>query len=149
MLTRLIQRFEHDKAANSTSKIDVKVQFPLQVNMLPYTSRKMSHGTHENYELARSCIYDLLSVVVHSGGKMHTGNYKALFQVVAHTDNLGHYISYSRVGNQVTIIPFPPMHFADKDEWFKFDDHKVTLATESQVLGAEAFILFYMVRSLA
>jgi hypothetical protein len=30
-----------------------------------------------------------------------------------------------------------------------FDDHKVTLATESQVLGAEAFLLFYIIRSLA
>ncbi|KFX92314.1 hypothetical protein V490_05451 [Pseudogymnoascus sp. VKM F-3557] len=45
----------------------------------------------------------------------------------------GHYISYSRVGNQ----------------WFKFDDHKVTMASESHVLGAEAFLLFYIIRSLA
>jgi len=30
-----------------------------------------------------------------------------------------------------------------------FDDHKVTLATESQVLGAEAFLLYYIIRSLA
>jgi hypothetical protein len=30
-----------------------------------------------------------------------------------------------------------------------FDDHRVTLTTESQVLGAEAFLLFYIIRSLA
>jgi ubiquitin carboxyl-terminal hydrolase 22/27/51 len=33
-------------------------------------------------------------------------------------------------------------------KWFLFDDHKVTLASESQVLAAEAFLLFYIVRSL-
>jgi len=45
----------------------------------------------------------------------------------------GHYISYSRVGNQ----------------WFKFNDHNVTLASKSDVLGAEAFLLFYVIQSLA
>ena len=29
-----------------------------------------------------------------------------------------------------------------------FDDNKVTLATEKQVLGADAYLLFYMVRAL-
>jgi len=40
--------------------------------------------TRDNFELARSCTYDLLSVVVHVG-----------------TIDTGHYISYSRVGTQV------------------------------------------------
>jgi len=58
-----------------------------------------------------------------------------LLSVVVHIGKLnsGHYISYSRVGHQ----------------WFMFDDHKVTLVPESQVLGAEAFLLFYIIRSLA
>ncbi len=34
-------------------------------------------------------------------------------------------------------------------QWFRFDDHKVTVASEAQVLGAEAFVLFYIIRSLA
>jgi len=110
------KRFEHHKDLKTSSKIHLKVQFPLQVNMLPYTNRARSQDTRENFQLARSCTYDLLSVVVHVG-KL----------------NSGHYISYSRVANQ----------------WFLFDDHKVTLVSESQVLGAEAFLLFYIIRSLA
>jgi len=46
---------------------------------------------------------------------------------------IGHYVSYSRVGSQ----------------WFKFNDHNVTLASKSQVLNEQAFLLFYVVQSLA
>ncbi|KFY26134.1 hypothetical protein V491_01453 [Pseudogymnoascus sp. VKM F-3775] len=88
----------------------------LSIKNLPNVLCIQFKDTSENFELARSCTYDLLSVVVHVG-KL----------------NSGHYISYSRVGNQ----------------WFKFDDHKVTMASESHVLGAEAFLLFYIIRSLA
>jgi ubiquitin carboxyl-terminal hydrolase 22/27/51 len=34
-------------------------------------------------------------------------------------------------------------------QWFKFNDHKVTTATKSQVLAEEAFLLFYVIQSLA
>lgn len=53
--------------------------------MLPYTSRARTQDVKENYELARSCTYDLLSVVVHVG-EMDTG----------------HYVSYCRVEDQVS-----------------------------------------------
>ncbi|KAG0647155.1 Ubiquitin-specific-processing protease 8 [Hyphodiscus hymeniophilus] len=58
-----------------------------------------------------------------------------LQSVVQHVGQLetGHYASYSRVGNQ----------------WFRFNDHNVTLASKSDVLQTEAFLLFYVIRSLA
>lgn len=40
--------------------------------MLPYTNRARTQDTSENFELARSCTYDLLSVVVHVG-KLNSG----------------------------------------------------------------------------
>lgn len=46
--------------------------------------------------------------------------------------NAGHYICFCRRDEQ----------------WFKFDDSKVTLASEAQVLQAEAYMLFYIVRNL-
>ncbi|KND90908.1 putative ubiquitin carboxyl-terminal hydrolase 8 [Tolypocladium ophioglossoides CBS 100239] len=118
VLSVQLKRFEykqgrHDRAA---SKIDNVVQFPLQLNMLPYTNRVRSRDSRENLELERSCMYDLLSVVVHVG-EIETG----------------HYVSYCRVG----------------DQWFKFNDHKVELASISDVLGAQAYLLFYIIRSLA
>jgi ubiquitin carboxyl-terminal hydrolase 22/27/51 len=84
--------------------------------MLPYTNRARGLDLKDNCELARSCTYDLLSVVVHVG-----------------EIDTGHYVSYCRVG----------------DQWFAFNDHKVELATKSDVLGARAYLLFYIIRSLA
>ena len=57
-----------------------------------------------------------------------------LSTVVVHVGKMdaGHYISYCR----------------RDDQWFKYDDNKVTLATEQQVLNAPAYLLFYIVRSL-
>lgn len=54
--------------------------------------------------------------------------------VVVHKGKIdsGHYINYSREG----------------DDWFMFDDSKVVLANEAEVLNAEAYLLFYMVQSL-
>ena len=36
----------------------------------------------------------------------------------------------------------------DFAQWFLFDDSKVTLAGEADVLGADAYLLFYIIRSL-
>ena len=82
----MMKRFEyrqgrHDRAA---SKIDNPVRFPVQLNMLPYTNR-VRRDNRESLELERSCTYDLLSVVVHVG-EIETG----------------HYVSYCRVGDQVS-----------------------------------------------
>ena len=46
--------------------------------------------------------------------------------------NAGHYVCFCRRDEQ----------------WFKFDDSKVTLASETQVLQAEAYMLFYIIRNL-
>jgi ubiquitin carboxyl-terminal hydrolase 22/27/51 len=53
-----------------------------------------------------------------------------LSSVVIHKGKLdsGHYINYCREGN----------------DWFMFDDSKVVLVTEAEVLAAEAYLLFYM-----
>jgi ubiquitin carboxyl-terminal hydrolase 22/27/51 len=60
-------------------------------------------------------VYELSSVIVHKG-KIDSG----------------HYVSYSREGN----------------DWFMFDDSKVVLVSEAEVLAAEAYLLFYMVGGL-
>ncbi|SPO05086.1 related to ubiquitin-specific protease 22 [Cephalotrichum gorgonifer] len=96
-------------------------QFPLEINMLPYTSKgrdlvQQGKMLHDYPELSRAHEYDLVSVVVHVG-----------------SIDTGHYIAYCRVGEQ----------------WFKFNDHKVMLATKSEVLSSQAYLLFYCVRYLS
>ncbi|KAI1847705.1 hypothetical protein JX265_009134 [Neoarthrinium moseri] len=113
-----LKRFEFKQGSRdkSASKIDTPVQFPLTLNMTPYTSRGRSADARESQELARSCTYDLLSVVVHVG-----------------EIDTGHYTTYCRVGEQ----------------WFAFNDHRVELATKSEVLNSKPYLLFYIIRSLA
>lgn len=79
-----LKRFEykqgrHDKAC----KIDMRVHFPLQLNMVPYTDIARTQDMSTNYELVRSCTYELMAVVVHVG-ELDTG----------------HYLAYCRVGDQ-------------------------------------------------
>ncbi|KAH8590918.1 hypothetical protein B0O99DRAFT_520500 [Bisporella sp. PMI_857] len=109
-----LKRFK--QSDGTQSKVDTKVSFPLKLEMLPYTNRARTQDIKQNFELARSCTYDLQSVVVHVG-----------------SIDTGHYYSYSRVGNQ----------------WFRFNDHNINLATKSQVLNEQAFLLFYVIQSLS
>jgi ubiquitin carboxyl-terminal hydrolase 22/27/51 len=85
------QRFEYKQGRNErAAKIETPVNFPLQLNMLPYTTRARGTEYKDNYELARSCTYDLLSVVEHKG-----------------EIDTGHYVTYSRVGDQVSSSHHP------------------------------------------
>jgi ubiquitin carboxyl-terminal hydrolase 22/27/51 len=51
--------------------------------------------------------------------------------VIVHKGKIdsGHYVSYARQG----------------EEWFRFDDSMVVRVDEKEVLGAEAYMLFYCV----
>lgn len=61
--------------------------------MLPYTNRVRNRDNRESLELERSCMYDLLSVIVHVG-EIETG----------------HYVSYCRVGDQVSRLTTLKLH---------------------------------------
>ena len=54
-----------------------------------------------------------------------------LSSVIVHKGKIdsGHYVSYARQG----------------EEWFRFDDSMVVRVEEKEVLGAEAYMLFYCV----
>ena len=56
-----------------------------------------------------------------------------LSAVIVHKGGIesGHYVSYSR----------------EDEDWFLFDDSKVVLVNEAEVLGAEAYLLLYVVES--
>ncbi|KAG0128448.1 hypothetical protein HOY82DRAFT_621803 [Tuber indicum] len=120
-----LKRFEH--GSTKSSKIDTKIRFPMQLDMTPYTTRAKRKakdgstdcGPKSSLKGHGPYLYDLLSVVVHTG------------QI-----NSGHYINFSRENGQ-------------GQKWFRFDDSVVTLATEKDVLSAKAYLLFYIIRSLS
>ncbi|KAI9788374.1 MAG: hypothetical protein M1833_003014 [Piccolia ochrophora] len=112
------KRFEAGFEAQSAtaSKLEMHVDFPLQLDMSPYSTRSVGSKKGELGELRRTCTYDLSSVIVHIG-KL----------------SAGHYISYSREGGR----------------WYKFDDHKVCVVSDIEVMNSSAYLLVYVVRNLA
>ncbi|KAE8450049.1 hypothetical protein EG329_007188 [Mollisiaceae sp. DMI_Dod_QoI] len=114
-----IQLKRFSQRESGAIKIKKKVSFPLKLEMLPYTDKSREAKGH--------------------GKTQHTLKSRSTYHlqsIVTHKGDAieqGHYISYSKHENQ----------------WFQFDDHKVYVASTSEVLAAEAYILFYVIQSLA
>ncbi|RAO68887.1 uncharacterized protein BHQ10_004899 [Talaromyces amestolkiae] len=117
MLCMQMKRFE--QTDSETRKMQGKIDFPLEINMQPYTVASNSSSSSKKGGISRSDIYmyDLASAIVHDGAGL----------------NEGHYIAYIRQG----------------DRWCLFNDDKVTLVSEGDVLNADAYLLFYTLRSLS
>ncbi|PLB34555.1 putative ubiquitin C-terminal hydrolase Ubp8 [Aspergillus candidus] len=108
ILCMQLKRFEHTFSVSE--KLEGRIDFPMSINMLPYTTNPNSKVDKSRF------IYDLSSAVVHKG-KL----------------DAGHYYVYCRQG----------------DQWALFNDDQVTAVTEADVLNADAYLLFYNLRSLA
>lgn len=120
-----LKRFRHEKGSGggNSSKVETRIRFPLLLDLGPYCAKTKAAKEHEGEEngdgdegegettAPTEPLYVLSSVIVHKGK----------------LDN-GHYISYSRQG----------------DEWFRFDDSMVVQVEEREVLSAEAYMLFYV-----
>ncbi|EXJ94630.1 hypothetical protein A1O1_03026 [Capronia coronata CBS 617.96] len=112
-------------------KYEGKLDFPLHLDMGPYTTKPPSRttttpqngtarttaaGTSPAERKPDAYMYDLDCVVVHQGD---------------HAQN-GHYFAFCRQDNK----------------WFRFDDEIVSATTTEDVLRQEAYLLFYSLRSL-
>ncbi|KAL5372460.1 hypothetical protein DPSP01_013483 [Paraphaeosphaeria sporulosa] len=120
-----LKRFEHSKS--TSTKLETRISFPLTLDLYPYTTAYRSTSPPPAKNAApRNTSHN-------TNAPANTLIYE-LSSVVVHKGKIdsGHYISYSREG----------------DDWFMFDDSKVVLASEKEVLGAEAYLLFYMVQCL-
>ncbi|KAI5246173.1 ubiquitin carboxyl-terminal hydrolase-like protein 22 [Aureobasidium subglaciale] len=121
-----LKRFSHSKTSSTSIKLDAKVHFPNVLDLQPYVSRaRPKKGSSET-----------------NGTKNGTDAEKGtsprplyeLSSVIVHKGKMdsGHYVSYAKEG----------------DEWFLFDDSKVVLVEEKEVLAAEAYMLFYIVQEI-
>ncbi|KAI9710524.1 MAG: hypothetical protein M1820_002660 [Bogoriella megaspora] len=116
----------------ASAKIENKVEFPIVLDVGPYTTRahdanissKSTNGTN-------GVVYGA------TGVKKEAGDVQALYSlcsVVVHKGKMdsGHYVNYAKEGG----------------EWFMFDDAKVTMVGEKEVLSAEAYLLFYVAQDI-
>lgn len=115
-----LKRFEHS-GKDVGKKLAAKIRFPLRLDMYPYTSKGRAHGKAAKQQPRNET------------EKSRIAASYDLSSVVVHKGGMdsGHYVSYSK----------------DGDEWFLFDDSKVILASEAEVLDAEAYLLFYIATS--
>ena len=97
--------------------------------MAPYTTRE-----HNRNKKKKDLEIETSSSALFSPTTPRSPGWYDLSTVVVHIGKMdaGHYLCYCR----------------HDDQWFKFNDSKVTLATEQQVLNADAYLLFYIIRSL-
>lgn len=129
-----LKRFSHSKSLSTSVKLDNKVHFPTTLDLQPYITRvktlKKGSGGGSNDATANGG---------GAGGDeaeapMPSRPVYELSSVIVHKGKMdsGHYVSYSREG----------------DEWFLFDDSKVVLCEERDVLAAEAYMLFYVIKEI-
>lgn len=105
------------------------MRFPLTIDMMPYTTAAKSPvaAAATNGATAK----DKKKKQQLPGPDAVPFIKYELSSVIVHKGdvNTGHYVNYAREGR----------------EWFLFDDSKVTMVDESDVLSAEAYLLLYVV----
>jgi ubiquitin carboxyl-terminal hydrolase 22/27/51 len=113
-----LKRFEHSKS--TSSKIETRISFPMKLDLFPYTSSQTKASKNA----------PPMNTTHNMNTPANSLTYE-LSSVIVHKGKIdsGHYVSYSREGT----------------DWFSFDDSKVVRASEEEVLGAEAYLLFYQV----
>ncbi|KAJ7471011.1 hypothetical protein FB451DRAFT_1472862 [Mycena latifolia] len=123
VLSFQLKRFEHKTSDKSSArKIDAQIRFPATLNMAPFTTLVMRAAEKENSSPAFSY-----------PGPAAMYEYD-LFAVINHEGqiNNGHYTNFARF----------------EDEWYRFDDDKVTHATLGGCLNSNAYMCFYVKRHL-
>ncbi|KAF9350699.1 hypothetical protein BGX34_001029 [Mortierella sp. NVP85] len=144
VLSFQLKRFEHSMGA---SKIETKIKFPAQLDMTRYTTsaRKLKKN-----KLA--ALQKLNGVSGSESGSPSTPSSTSsshsthppvdpiptyiynLFAVINHQGKMdtGHYTAFVK----------------HRGEWFSLDDHKVSLASQKDVLDSKAYMLFYVRQTL-
>jgi ubiquitin carboxyl-terminal hydrolase 22/27/51 len=152
-----LKRFSHSQKLSTSSKIDTRIRFPFTLNLDPYTSppkqpkititnnsnNKNNDDEDTTSKKSKSKDKDKDKEREKEKEKEKEKDAKAaaeaakieplytLSSVIVHKGKIdsGHYVSYARQG----------------EEWFRFDDSMVVRVEEKEVLGAEAYMLFYCV----
>ncbi|CAO3574875.1 unnamed protein product [Mortierella alpina] len=143
VLSFQLKRFEHSMGA---SKIETKIKFPAQLDMTQYTTsarklkknklaalQKLNGGSSDGGSPSTPSSTSSTSSITSSVDPIPTYVYN-LFAVINHQGKMdtGHYTAFAK----------------HRGEWFSLDDHKVSLASQKEVLDSKAYMLFYIKQNL-
>ncbi|KAJ1273044.1 hypothetical protein BS78_06G250100 [Paspalum vaginatum] len=121
-----IKRFEHSSVKKMSRKVDHCLQFPFSLDMAPYLSSSILRSRYGNRIFpAEASDADAVSEL---------SSEFEIFAVITHSGKLeaGHYITYLRLNNH----------------WYKCDDAWVTRVEEHTVRTSQAYMLFYVQKTL-
>lgn len=130
VLSFQFKRFEHKTTDKSSAqKIDAPIRFPASLNMAPYTTLVMNLKTNG---MEKENEHGGVPTLSYPGPEaMYEYD---LFAVINHEGQIdnGHYTNYARF----------------QDEWYRFDDDKVTNSNLGACLNSPAYMCFYVKRHL-
>ncbi|OWZ19038.1 Ubiquitin-specific protease [Phytophthora megakarya] len=104
-----LKRFEFDYDTMEKMKINDFLEFPMEIDMFPYTSEALAAANNAG-KTDKSILYDLVGVVVHSG-----------------TSDTGHYYSFIK-----------DRHEPQNQRWLEFND-EIVRDFDAETMGEECF----------
>lgn len=121
-----IKRFEHSSVKKMSRKVDHSLQFPFSLDMAPYLSSSILRSRYGNRIFP--------SETSDSDAVTELSSEFEIFAVITHSGKLdaGHYVTYLRLNNH----------------WYKCDDAWVTRVEEHTVRTSQAYMLFYVQKTL-
>ncbi|KAI0091235.1 cysteine proteinase [Irpex rosettiformis] len=125
VLSFQFKRFEHPTSDKSSArKIEKRVRFPSTLNMAEFTTLAQRNSSEGKVNGTSRATY---------AGPASMYEYD-LFSVVCHEGSIdnGHYTCFTR----------------HQDEWYRYDDDKVTHSTLGDCLASQAYMCFYVKRHL-
>lgn len=134
-----IKRHELGGGGSTNKKKFQLVEFPLELNMLPYTSREQD-GYWKNPKLCskwmlstasyyREKVIDATIKRSSSGSSGQSRGWYDLSSMIVHHGEMegGHYVIFCK----------------EDGRWLQFDDHAITRVSEDYVLDMNPYVLFY------
>lgn len=121
-----IKRFEHSSVKKMSRKVDHSLQFPFSLDMAPYLSSSVLRSRYGNRIFP--------SEASDSDAVSELSSEFEIFAVITHSGKLdaGHYVTYLRLNNL----------------WYRCDDAWVTRVEEHTVRTSQAYMLFYVQKTL-
>ncbi|KAJ3125075.1 hypothetical protein HK100_011007 [Physocladia obscura] len=129
VLSIQLKRFEH---SGQGSKVDTHVRIPSELDMTPFTTHSVQARMEKNSSLVAAKSKPGVSGSIGSYDVLNDSvpeHRYSLFAVINHQGSLetGHYTAYVK----------------SRGDWFLFDDHTVTLATQKEVLASKVYMCYY------
>jgi ubiquitin carboxyl-terminal hydrolase 16/45 len=139
VLTIHLKRFQQH--GFRLEKVNKHVNFPLELDMAPYTSKMCT-----NLNSSNRVIYSLYGVVEHSG-RLNGGHYTAYVKV-RQRQNLEKFLGKKRLTvlkpsdcDATEAMDSPNTN--EGSSWYYISDSHVSEVQESKILKIQAYILFY------